>query len=404
MNILFVTHRLPYPPAGGAKVRAFHVIKHFAESGHAVTVASLARSDKEAEEGQGLEKYCAATLIERISEPQAMLAMVARLPTATPSSMAYFYSRTLDRKLKQLLLRKSFDLIMVHSSSVAPYVAHVVSAPKILDFVDMDSQKWLMYSSHRAFPLSVGYWLEGRKLEKAEKDLASMYDLCTCATAGEVDTLRSFNTNVPADWFPNGVDAGYFSPQGGGYDPNRICFIGRMDYFPNEQAVLNFCRDVLPAIRAQRPSTQLFVVGAAPTATVRALHGKDGVTVTGTVDDVRPYVQGAALTIAPLVIARGTQNKILESMAMGVPVVASKIAARGVDADPGRDLLAADLPAELAATILDVLEHPERRKQLAEAGRARVLSHHSWPAAMQRMDGLVTECMARAPLARAASA
>jgi sugar transferase (PEP-CTERM/EpsH1 system associated) len=252
--------------------------------------------------------------------------------------------------------------------------------------------------------LSLGYWLEGRKLERAERELARCYDLNTCATSAEVDTLRALDGTVAADWFPNGVDADYFQPTADPYDANRICFIGRMDYFPNEQAVLRFVQDVLPAVRARRPATTLFVVGAAPSAALRALHGKDGVHVTGTVDDVRPYVRGAALTIAPLTIARGTQNKILESMAMGVPVVASTIAARGVDAEVGTDLLAADSPNELADAVLAVLEQPRKRAHLAEAGRARALSHHSWTAAMQRMDELVRACMSRPRAARPAPA
>jgi polysaccharide biosynthesis protein PslH len=394
LRVLFVCHRLPYPPSRGGKIRPFNIIRHFTEGGHEVTVASLARSAAEERDGADLRKHCAEVIAEVVTEPRATVQMVARLPTPTPSSMGYFYSPALRRRIDAALARTSFDLIMVHCSSVADYVAGVTGLPKILDFGDMDSQKWLLYAGHRAFPLSAGYWLEGRKLERAEKRLARRFDLCTCTTLAERETLDEFGTGVPTDWFPNGVDATFFQPSGAVYDPDEICFVGRMDYFPNQQAVLGFCRDVFPLIRARRPTARLAIVGAAPSKVISALGATPGITVTGTVKDVRPHVQKAALTIAPLLIARGTQNKILESMAMGVPVVASALAARGVDAQPGEDLLTADTPQEFATAIQRVLEEPAERRRLAEAARARVLSHHSWPASMQRLDRMVAGCLA----------
>jgi polysaccharide biosynthesis protein PslH len=396
MKILFVCHRLPYPPSRGGKIRPFNVIKHFTESGHSVTVASLARTAAEEEEGRDLRKYCAECIIERIPESKATWQMIARLPTPSPSSMGYFFSAALRDRLTALLRRETFDLVMVHCSSVAGYVSDVRSVPKILDFGDMDSQKWLLYAHHRSFPMSAGYWLEGHKLEQAERRLARQFDLCTCTTRAELDTLQSFNTGRATGWFPNGVDGEYFKPSSSDYDPDEISFVGRMDYFPNQQAVLRFCREVMPLIRARRPTARLSVVGAAPSRGIRALNGVDGVSVTGTVKDVRPFVQRAALTVAPLVIARGTQNKILESMASGVPVVASPAAARGVDAEPGRQLLVAESASEYAAAVLQLLENPEARRRFAEAGRSRVLSNHSWPASMRRLDELVTRCVSDA--------
>jgi hypothetical protein len=400
MNVLFVCHRLPYPPRRGGKIRPFNVIRHFTEAGHRVTVASLARSPAEADEGRDLAKHCAATLVETVDPRMAGLRMLARLPTLTPSSMGYFYSGALRRRIDGVLARESFDLIMVHCSSVAPYVAHVSGIPKILDFGDMDSQKWLLYARHRGLPLSTGYWIEGRKLERAERGLAGQFDLNTCTTRAEFETLEGYATGAACDWFPNGVDASFFAPAPGAYDPDTICFVGRMDYFPNQQAVLWFCRHVLPSIRARRPDAKLVIVGAAPSGAILALAREPGVTVTGTVKDVRPYVHGAALTVAPLIIARGTQNKILESMAMGVPVVASGTAARGVDADPDAHLLAADTAPDFATAVLRVLDEPRERARLAVAGRERVVTHHSWPASLTRLDAMVARCVAASDVRR----
>jgi sugar transferase (PEP-CTERM/EpsH1 system associated) len=227
------------------------------------------------------------------------------------------------------MARKRFDLILVHCSSVAQYVAGVRGIPKILDFGDMDSQKWLEYARYRPFPLAAGYWLEGKKLEREERRLARLFDLCTATTRAEWETLEGYRTGVATDWFPNGVDSTYFTPTAEPYDANTICFVGRMDYYPNQQCMFDFCANVLPLIRARRPETKLLIVGADPSLAVKKLGDLPGITVTGSVDDVRPYLWRSALMVAPLMIARGTQNKVLEAMAAGVPVVEPRGGGRG---------------------------------------------------------------------------
>jgi sugar transferase (PEP-CTERM/EpsH1 system associated) len=388
MKILFLCHRFPYPPQGGAKIRPFNMIKHLAER-HEVTVCSLVRDEQEVQEGRGLAEHCKAYVTARVREPWQNLRMVTRLPSLTPASMGYFYSAQLAREIRRCLNREAFDLIFVHCSSVAPYVVQVRGIPKILDFCDMDSQKWLQYARSKTLPLSLGYWIEGRKLMRVEKRLAKNFDVCTVATRAELETLNGYATGSVSDWFPNGVDHNYFSPDGAPYDADCLSFVGRMDYYPNQECMFEFCARTLPLIRSQRPNVKLLIVGADPSPAVLKLAERPGVTVTGSVPDVRPYVRRSALTIAPLNIARGTQNKILEAMAMGVPVVASELAARGVDALPGQHVLTASTPQGYATAVLRVLEHPEERARLAEEGRARILSHHQWSHSMQRLDAII---------------
>ena len=395
MKILFLTHRLPYPPLGGAKVRAFHTIEHLGRR-HEVTVVAPARSRAEAEAGDALRDHCRELITEVIVHPYGLLRAAACLPTATPSSMGYFHSRELRRRLRRALAATRFDLIMVHSSSVAPAVAEVAGPAKILDFVDMDSQKWLDYAGYKSFPLALGYRIEGHKLARAEARLANAFDLCTCATAREVETLAGLGKASPAEVVPNGVDLNYFAPTDAPYRPDSICFVGRMDYFPNQQCMIDFCAQALPLIRQARPGVTLTIVGAAPRRAVRRLAEIPGVTVTGTVEDVRPFVQASALTVAPLKIARGTQNKVLESMAMGVPVVASTLAAGGVDAVPGEHLLAAADTRGLVEAIVGLLGDPARRQDFARAARARVEARHNWPASMARFDALIERTCGRA--------
>jgi len=358
-----------------------------------VTVASLARSSREAQEGRGIALHCKHYEMVRVRNPVQVARMIWRVPASTPCSMGFFYSPVLAQRVRRLLARERFDLIFVYCSTMAQYVAGIRGIPKILDFVDMDSQKWLEYARYKPFPLSLGYWFEGKKLEREERRLAGLFDLCTATTRAEWETLESYRTGVATDWFPNGVDGDYFAPTSEPYDADTICFLGRMDYYPNQECMFDFCANVLPRIRARRPETKLLVVGADPSRAVVKLGRLPGVTVTGSVPDVRSYLGRAALTVAPLKIARGTQNKILEAMAAGVPVVASRLAAGGVDAVANDHFLVASTPEEYAQAVLQILDHPAQRQRLSAAGRERMLSHHAWNRSMQQLDRIIDRCL-----------
>jgi sugar transferase (PEP-CTERM/EpsH1 system associated) len=394
LKVLFVCHRVPYPPKRGGKIRPFNIIKHLTEQGHSVTVASLARSSLERDEASGLAEHCDRMLVETISDWIAWPRMLASAPSSQPSSFAYFYSRRLARRLAAELREQQFDLVFVHCSSVAPYVQRVRGPLRILDYGDVDSQKWREYALHRRQPLATAFRLEAIKLERTERLLSANVDLCTCTTAAELSSLRQLGVATSAAWFPNGVDADFFAPDATEYDPTLIAFVGRMDYFPNQQAVLRFTSTILPRLRERCPKVRVQIVGAEPPAAIRRLGRLPDVSVTGSVPDVRPYVRRAALTVAPLEIARGTQNKLLESMAMGVPVVCSPQAAGGVDAVPGEHLRVASTVDQYVDAIASLLGSREARMQLAIAARDRVLTHHSWPASMRRLDGLIAGAFA----------
>jgi polysaccharide biosynthesis protein PslH len=392
LNILYVCHRFPYPPKRGGKIRPFNMIRHLSRS-HRVVVCSLSRSDLETEEAQGIAAHCAEFHVAQVDNRVQTMRMLATLPTPFTASAAYFHSGRLATTIKRLLSERSFDLIFVHCSSVAHYVQRVRDVPKILDFGDMDSQKWLEYAQYKGFPLSLGYRWEGIRLLAEERRLARRFDLCTATTRAEWETLQGLCADRPSDWFPNGVDSEFFAPIDQAYDPDTLVFVGRMDYYPNQQCMFEFCANVLPRLQAKRPTIRLQIVGADPSPEVRRLGELKGVSVTGSVPDVRPYVARAALTIAPLRIARGTQNKILEAMAMGVPVVCSHVAAGGVDAVIGEHLVAATTVEETCSAILRILDEPAERARVAQAGRARVLARHAWSSSMKRLDAIVERCL-----------
>ncbi len=392
MKILFICHRFPFPPQRGGKIRPFNIIKHLNKK-HEVTVASLVRSKDEAQAGKGIGKFCSKYFMGHVTKKLSFWNILKNIPFFTPLSMGYFYSRKLEEFVRKELAREQYDLIFVHCSSVAQYVEKVDSIPKIMDFGDMDSHKWLIYSRVRRFPLSLIYLFEGIALQKIEKLLARNFTLSTCTTLLEKKTLDSYRTGAETDWFPNGVDTNYFKPTSEPYEPDSICFLGRMDYYPNQECVFDFCKNVFPLIRAVRPNVKMYIIGAAPPQKVLNLERLSGVIVTGTVDDVRPHIQRCAVNIAPLNIARGTQNKILESLAMGVPVVASVKAAGGVDAVDGEHFLTGATHMEFGDAVIRLLSNPAERQRIAEAGRARMMKNHNWENSMEKLDSIVEKCL-----------
>jgi sugar transferase (PEP-CTERM/EpsH1 system associated) len=256
-----------------------------------------------------------------------------------------------------------------------------------MDYGDLDSAKWSDYAKHRAFPLSMAYALESAKLRRFEKLVAESSTHCTFTTQGERESFRLLGVSKPLTVIPNGVDARYFQRQNlAPADSNVIVFLGRMDYFPNIDGIRWFAKELFGPIRSRVPTASLRIVGANPVRAVKELEKIPGVTVTGFVPDVRPHVNDAAVAIAPLRLARGTQNKILECMSMGIAVVSTPEAARGIQASGGEHLAVGNSPQELIELTAALLLNPERRSQLAEAGRVQVEAAHQWAASMQVLD------------------
>jgi len=389
MKILFVCHRLPFPPNRGGKIRPFHMIQHLGKK-HSVVVASLAHSPQELLEGQPLREYCdeviAEVLPDRVRWSQALRA----LATPTPSSVAYFFSAPLAQRIQAAWRRSAFDAVFVHCAFAAQYVRDLSCNLRVLDFGDVDSTKWMDYANVRSFPLSFGYRLEAEKLRRYEQRLTSEFHLCTATTEGERDEISKLQVRVPTAVIPNGVDLSYFQPRN--QTPKNssvLVFLGRMDYFPNIEAASYFANEIFPIIRQTVPQAEFRIIGSNPTRTVRKLSRIQGISVTGHVADVRPYLMDAAVAVAPLRIARGTQNKILQFLAMGIPVVTTSQAAKGVGAVPGRHFLVADGTQAFAEQVITLLRDAKLRDAFSIAGREPLATAHSWPASMRQLDQLL---------------
>jgi sugar transferase (PEP-CTERM/EpsH1 system associated) len=365
------------------------MIKHLGRT-HAIVVASLANSEQELKEGAALKEYCEDVVAEVLPNSVRWVEAFKKLPTSASSSVAYFWSPRLYERIRELLVQSTFDVIFVHCAFVAQYVADWHRCFRILDFGDLDSAKWAEYARWKAPPMSFGYALESRKLRDYERRIARSFHQCTVTTRGEMEEFQKLEVPVPCTVIPNGVDTSYFRFNRTPAPLRRaVVFLGRMDYFPNIDGACYFVRSILPLIRQRIPDVEFWIVGSNPTRKVRELAKIPGVRVTGYVPDVRPYVKDAAVSVVPLRIARGTQNKILECLAMGIPTVASSQAAQGIQPGPGEPMLVADTSITFAKQVVDVLESSTLGDRLAASGRAHIERTHRWATSMRILDDVV---------------
>ncbi|WP_439576649.1 TIGR03087 family PEP-CTERM/XrtA system glycosyltransferase [Elioraea sp.] len=398
-RLLFLAHRIPYPPDKGEKIRAWHMLDHLAGS-WTVELGCLVDDPRDLDHLATLRARCAHVEAQRLrGRWQAAARALTRLRPGQPLSLGWFHHPMLAAWVRQGLCDRRWDAALVYSSAMAPYVmgpeAHRPDFRRVLDMVDVDSAKWQAYAAGAKPPMRLVWAREARTLLGLERRAALDFDRTLFVSEEEA---RHFVTLAPdcagrVDWVENGVDLARFDPAHDWPSPYPdgvvpIVFTGTMGYRPNVEAVAWFAASVLPLLRRRAPPPSFWIVGANPAPAVQALASLPGVHVTGTVPDVRPYLAHAAVAVAPLAIARGIQNKVLEAMAMARPVVATPAAFEGVRAVPGQDLLVAEGAAATAAAVASVLDgaHP----RLGTAARAAVRAAHDWAATLRRLDAVLT--------------
>jgi sugar transferase (PEP-CTERM/EpsH1 system associated) len=386
-RILYLVHRLPYPPNKGDKVRSYHLLRHLAER-HEVLLGTFVDDPADEAHVDTLRQWCADVHAVRLHPGRARVTSLSGLLHGEPLTLAYYR----DPALMAWVRRQRVDAAVVFSSSMAQYVDDF-AGPVLVDFVDVDSAKWTDYAHAHQWPLSWLYRREGRELLRYERAVAARSIQSFFVTDKE---LALFAGKAPECAgrlcaIGNGVDTRYFSPDTGRDNPYRpdelaVVFTGAMDYWPNVDAVRWFAQDVLPQLRARWPQLSFSIVGRSPTSQVMGLAG-DGVRVTGTVADVRPWLQHAAVVVAPLRLARGVQNKVLEAMAMARPVVAAASCVEALGLVRPGQLLAAVQGQEYVDAVSRLIEQPSLAVSIGQAARTCVEEHYSWAAQLSRIDG-----------------
>jgi polysaccharide biosynthesis protein PslH len=394
---------MPYPPDKGERIRAFHQLRAISAR-HEVDVFTLADDPAALAHRHALEGYCRTLTVARVFPRLARIRSLPYLLTRTPLTIPYFYSARLQAEVSKALSHKSYDRIFVYCSAMAQYVrwsnpafrsassGKTARVPVILDMVDVDSNKWAQYAAATRFPFSAVFRKEGRDLRAFEREVCEQSACVVVATEREAQLARQIAPAARVHVVPIGVDTAYFAPRpiDKGAHPS-IIFTGDMGYFPNQDGILFFAREVLPLIRRTIPDVRFLVVGRNPSRAIEELRTIERVEVTGYVPDVRPWFAQASVAVAPLRIAAGIQTKILEAMASGLPVVATPRAVQGLTKPIADSVRTAERADDFAAEVVRLLRDPDRAGSEGIEGRRRVASAYSWEQALERLLQLVDD-------------
>lgn len=395
-EILFLCHRIPFPPDRGDKIRSWHLLNALADMAP-VHVGCFGDDERDLGFAADMATVTATQCVVMRDRSQ-IVAGLSALVRREPALVSVYRNRELRRWVGDLLYNRPIRAIIAYSVQMAHYVP--CSLPPetrfLMDFVDFDSAKYAAYGTNGHGPMGWVNRREGRVLHDYERRVAHRADISTFVSAAEAEAFRAAggvdeSTILPLE---NGVNLDYFNA---GADYSRIepparpliVFTGQMDYRPNIEAVESFAREAMPIVRAAHPDASFAIVGRNPSPQVEALSALPGVTVTGAVPDVRGWLAAADVVVAPLRTARGVQNKVLEAMAMGRPVVASPQAAEGIDARNGEHLIVADGPAAEAGAVLSLIEETDRADLLGRAARVRMEERYDWAVTLAPLHDMV---------------
>jgi len=391
-DLLFLAHRSPFPPDRGDKIRAYNVLNYLAVRKR-VHLLAFADDRRDLDDG-GLASLTASRKILWRGKSRVVATLEA-LAQGRPASLTAFDDKAMRDAVADVLTREAIDTIYVFSGQMAQYVSADTDARVIMDFCDMDSLKFADYAKDAHGPIRWLMTREAGRLQAFEQATANRVDASLFVSAAEAQLFRVKTGAKNVQVIENGIDTDFFDPDAA-FDvvdeqEPLIVFTGQMDYRPNVEAVTWFAQDILPAIRSVHPAARFAIVGRNPTDAVRPL-ASDAVIVTGEVADVRGWLAAAACVVAPLKIARGIQNKVLEAMAMARPVVASGPAAEGID--HGGTILSGAGADDIAQAVIEMLGDAKRADALGRSAREQVRQRYGWAARLAPLDALIGDASA----------
>ncbi|MEM6809178.1 MAG: TIGR03087 family PEP-CTERM/XrtA system glycosyltransferase [Pseudomonadota bacterium] len=391
--LLLLVHRIPFPPDKGDKIRSFRILEHLARD-YDVHLGCFIDDPDDWQHVETLSQYCVSVEAVGINRRLATLRSATGLLRGLPLSVPFYASGKMQRWVDETLDKHPIRRIVAYSSPMAQFIldARYAGYRRIMDLVDVDSDKWRQYAERTRFPMRQVYRREWRRLTDYERRIAAAFDAVTLVTENETALFDTLSPETVDKHYAiaNGVDTQTMNPAQAFENPfpadqRPLVFVGMMNYWANVEAVAWFAEHVLPQVREAAPDTQFWIVGGSPTDAVLALDKLPGVTVTGRVEDVRPYIQHAAVALAPLRIARGIQNKVLEYLSIGRPTVCSAQAAAGLAARDTAPIAIANGESETTAACLRVLAGDRAPGD----ERQYVLEHYDWGRNLSRLAGIV---------------
>lgn len=384
---LLLCHRIPWPPDKGDKIRSWRLVEHLSQN-YSLSLGFFVDDPDDEKHVPYLEGFCDSLFWRRLDPLRARTKSLSGLITGEPLTFPY-YRDTAMRNWVKGEREKGLAFELAFSSSMVPYIEESPFA-KFADLVDADSAKWSGYAARKSFPMSFVYRREGRLLAREEARISRTMNRTFLISPEEADIVRVLPgaDNNKIDWWANGVDTEYFDPAADfAHLPERtdLIFTGAMDYWANAEAICEFVETVWPSLKKAHPSLTLTIAGARPLPEVQRLAQLPGIAVTGRVDDMRSWLSAAKIAIAPLNIARGVQNKVLEAMAMGLPVVASPEAALGISCEQDRELFISRDAGEMTRMIGNLLNDEALRTRTGAAARTRMVSDFGWAPCLLRL-------------------
>lgn len=380
LKILFVSTRWPLPPVTGDRLRCYYVLRELAKY-HEVTLVSFYSHPRE------LRLLAGSRIPIRLVPVRHRAAFsyaktLLTLPRRRPLQRGYFNFRAMHRAVRKELASRSYDLVFACMLRAAQFVEDIEGIPKVVDLIDAVS---LNYERLLNFPginrRSLSYWIysiEKKRVERYEAELLKRFERAFLVSEADRRYLARFADVSRVQVVSNGVNTHYFRFNSNSYHPRRIVFHGNIHYPPNSDAVRHFYQNIFPLIRRRIPDAQFCVVGNQPRRDVEALAKDPGVLITGRVNDVRTYLWDASVSASPMRIGAGIQNKILESMATGVPVVTSSLGFEGLEAHPGEHLFVSDHSQEFAGHVIELMNNPKLRRQITFQARNWIEENYTW--------------------------
>lgn len=398
MDVLFLAHRIPYPPNKGDKIRSWHILKHIAERAR-VHLGCFIDDPDDMQHQEFLRSVVGGECCFVPIRPFAgKVRGLTGLLNGESITASYYPRQPLAQWAEDVAARHNVSRVFLYSSAMFPFATRLIGSGRrvVMDFVDMDSDKWRQYAESKRWPVSLLYKREAVKVLGLERLAAYRSDVSLFVTDAEVAGFKAVAGSAAHDVRAlfNGVDHEKFSPEAD-FKPlalpgaPNLVFTGAMDYWANVDSVTWFADEVFPLIRQKLPQAHFTIVGARPTVEVKLLGKRPGITVTGTVDDVRPYIAAADVAVAPLRIARGVQNKVLEAMAMARAVVTTPAAAQGIAATPGKEFLVARDAPQMAEDVAALARDPQRAAAIGQAARALVLDRYDWSRSLSLLDDVL---------------
>ncbi|MBN2562243.1 MAG: TIGR03087 family PEP-CTERM/XrtA system glycosyltransferase [Phycisphaerae bacterium] len=387
-NILFLTNRVPFPPDKGDKIRTFHQLDHLALS-HNVYCACFVDSARDATHARALDRWCAGVIALPWGKRAAVIRAARGWLAGSPLTTAVYRDKRMLVSLSRWAAAVEFDVVVAFSASMAPYALEFPAKRRVLDLCDVDSQKWLDYGRDAGFLMSWAYKGEGGRLRAFEKECVRRFDATVLIADREREILDPGERCSRLHVIPNGTTMCASRPAAPSDQGPVVGFLGAMDYRPNVQGMCWFVEEVWPRILAESPEARLLIVGRRPTWRVRRLARVAGVCVTGEVDDPRKYLARFRVMVAPLQIARGLQNKVLEAMAMRRPVVATPAVAGGLQVEAGHNILVAGEADTFAEKVIELCRFDGLCDKIGDGGYRCVATYYGWAETLQRYERVV---------------